>query len=280
MRLGQISWNNAVTAAIFDDHGARPIPEYSLYGLIRRSEKERIPLGPLAHNLAATKHEQAAPMIPIHPVEVWGCGCTYESSSAFRDAEHGTRENFYARIYREPRPGIFFKGNARTCVGPEQPIGIRPESKFTAPEAELAVLLNSNGEILGYTLANDVSAWDIERENPLYLAQSKMYAASCALGPAIVTPDEIDDPYQVEISCTITRREETIFSGQASTASLHRKIEQMIDYLCRSNPIPSGSVLLTGTGIMVGEDAALAPGDVVTIHAAPIGRLSNIAVLV
>jgi 2-dehydro-3-deoxy-D-arabinonate dehydratase len=280
MRLGQIAWNHAINAAIFDDHGTRPIPDHSFYDLIRRSEKERIPLASLARSLATAKHEQAAPLIPIHPQEVWGLGCTYESSSAFRDAEHGTREGFYAHIYREPRPGIFFKGNARTCVGPEQPIGLRPDSKFTAPEAELAVVLGSSGAILGYTLANDVSAWDMERENPLYLAQSKIYAASCAIGPVIVTPDEIPDPYQVEISCTITRCEANIFSGQASTASLHRKIDQMIEYVCRSNPVPCGSVLLTGTGIVVGEDAALAPGDTVTIHAAPIGRLSNIAALV
>ena len=280
MRLGQIAWNNAVTAAVFDDHGARPIPDHSCYDLIRRSEKERIPLEVLARSLAAAKHEQVAPLIPIHPQEIWGLGCTYESSSAFRDAEHGTREGFYAHIYREPRPGIFFKGNARTCAGPQQPIGVRRDSTFTAPEPELAVVLGSAGAILGYTLANDVSAWDIERENPLYLAQSKMYAASSAIGPVIVTPDEIPDPYQVEISCTITRGETVIFSGQASTASLHRKIDQMIEYVFRSNPVPSGSVLLTGTGIVVGEDAALAPGDVVAIDAAPIGRLSNIAVLV
>jgi 2-dehydro-3-deoxy-D-arabinonate dehydratase len=141
-------------------------------------------------------------------------------------------------------------------------------------------VLSSAGAILGYTLANDVSAWDIERENPLYLAQSKMYAGSCAIGPAIVTPDEIPDPYQVEITCTIFRGEETIFSGRASTSALHRKIDQMIDYVFRSNPVPSGSVLLTGTGIVVSEEAALMAGDVVTIDAVPIGRLSNMASLV
>jgi 2-dehydro-3-deoxy-D-arabinonate dehydratase len=280
MRLGQIAWNHAVTAAIFDEHGARPVPDHSFYDLIRRSEKERVPLASLARSLASAKHVQAPPLIPVHPQEVWACGCTYESSSAFRDAEHGTREGFYAHIYTEPRPGIFFKGNARTCVGPDQPIGLRPESKFTAPEAELAVVLSSAGAILGYTLANDVSAWDIERENPLYLAQSKMYAGSCAIGPAIVTPDEIPDPYQVEITCTISRGENTILSGRASTSSLHRKIDQMIDYVFRSNPIPSGSVLLTGTGIIVSEEAALMAGDVVTIDAVPIGRLSNMASLV
>jgi 2-dehydro-3-deoxy-D-arabinonate dehydratase len=280
MRLGQIKWNGAATAAIFEADNARPIPEYTVAGLISRSEKEAVPLTALATKLAATHRERALPLIPVHPKEVWACGCTYESSASFRDAEHGTREGFYAHVYREPRPEIFFKGTARVCVGPRQSIGIRADSRFTAPEPELAVLLGSNGVIVGYTLANDVSAWDIERENPLYLPQSKMYAGACALGPVIVTADELLDPYALQMSCTIERGDQTIFSGEVSTSSLHRKIETLIEYLLRANPVPSGSVLLTGTGIIVTEESALAPGDVVTIRVPEIGELSNTAVAV
>ncbi len=280
MRLGQIWWNNAVTAAIFDPDGARPIPEYSFLGLIARSEKEGVPITALAAMLAATHREGALPQIPLHPREVWACGCTYESSASFRDAEHGTREGFYAHVYREPRPEIFFKGAARVCVGPGQPIGIRPDSRFTAPEPELAVVMGSNGSIVGYTLANDVSAWDIERENPLYLPQSKIYTGACALGPVVVTADELPDPYHLEMTCSIERGDTVVFSGQASTSALHRKIETLIEYLLRSNPVPPGSVLLTGTGIIVPEDAALAAGDVVTIRVPEIGELSNPAALV
>ena len=203
--------------------------------------------------------------MPIHPAEVWACGCTYETSASFRDAEHGTREGMYAYVYRNARPEIFFKGTARVCVGPGQAIGIRADSKFTAPEPELAVVLGSSGDIVGYTLANDVSAWDIERENALYLPQSKMYTACCALGPVIVTADELPDPYNLEMTCTITRGGATLFVGSVSTSRLHRKIETLIEYLLRANPVPAGSVLLTGTGIIVTEEAALAPGDMVTI---------------
>jgi 2-dehydro-3-deoxy-D-arabinonate dehydratase len=275
MRLGQIKWNGATTAAIFAGDSARPIPEYTVTGLISRSEKEGTPLIELAAKLAATHRESAAPLIPVHPKEVWACGCTYESSASFRDAEHGTREGFYAYVYREPRPEIFFKGTARVCVGPGQPIGIRQDSRFTAPEPELAVLLGTNGVIVGYTLANDVSAWDIERENPLYLPQSKIYTGACALGPVIVTIDELRDPYALEMSCTIQRGDQTIFSGQVSTSSLHRRIETLLEYLLRANPVPAGSILLTGTGIIVTEESALAPGDIVTIRVPEIGELSN-----
>jgi len=281
MRLGQIRWNNVVTAAIFEiDGGARPIPNHNLYELICRAEKEALPLPAVASRLAASHREFLPPIIPIQPREVWACGCTYESSASFRDAEHGTREGFYAHVYREARPEIFFKGTARFCVGPGQSIGLRPDARFTAPEPELAVVLGSKGKVLGYTIANDVSAWDIERENPLYLPQSKMYACSCALGPVIVTADELTNPYALHIECEVERNGTTIFSGEVLTSSLSRKIETLIEFLLRANPVPAGSVLLTGTGIIVKEDAALVPGDVVAIRIAEIGELRNTAVLV
>ncbi|MGH9658387.1 MAG: fumarylacetoacetate hydrolase family protein [Bryobacteraceae bacterium] len=273
MRLGQIRFHNAITAAVFDTaDSARPIPGHTVAELIRRAETQSVPLDQLAADLASRHAEPATPLLPIHPVEVWACGCTYEMSASFRDAEHGTREGMYAYVYREPRPEIFFKGTARVCAGPGQPIGLRADSRFTAPEPELAVVLGSRGKILGYTLCNDVSAWDIERENALYLPQSKVYNACCALGPAIVTDA---DPYNLMMTCTITRGGETIFSGQVSTARLHRRLEELTEYLLKANDVPAASVLSTGTGIIVTEEAALAPGDVVTIRVPEIGELSN-----
>jgi 2-dehydro-3-deoxy-D-arabinonate dehydratase len=280
MKLGQIQWNNAVTAAIFEGATARPIPDYTVYDLICRSDKEGVGLASLAGRLAAPGHVPIVPLIPLQPREVWACGCTYESSASFRDAEHGTREGFYAHVYSGARPEVFFKGTSRICSGPGQTIGIRSDSKFTAPEPELALVLAAKGKIVGYTLANDVSAWDIERENPLYLPQSKMYACACALGPQIVTADAIADPYSLQMSCTIERAGKRIFSGEVSTAALHRKFDQLVEFLIRSNPVPAGSVLLTGTGIIVTEESALAPGDVVTIRIAEIGELVSTAVMV
>ena len=130
---------------------------------------------------------------------------------------------------------------------------------------------------MGYTLANDVSAWDIERENALYLPQSKVYTACCALGPVIVTPDELTDPYNLDMSCVITRNGGKTFEGSTSTARLHRKFETLTEYLLRANQVPAGSALLTGTGIIVTEDAKLLAGDTVAIRVAQIGELSNTA---
>ena len=281
MKLGQILRDNTVIAAIFANGKARPIPDYSLYDLVIRADVEKTDLQTLAARLATSHWEEADQVMPILPKEVWATGCTYEMSAAFRDAEHGTREGFYRYVHLpEHRPEVFFKGTARVCVGPNRPIGIRRDSKFTAPEPELAVLLGAKGKVYGYTLANDVSAWDIERENPLYLPQSKTYNGCCSFGPVFVTPDEIADPYALEMTCVVKRGETVTFSGSTSTGKLGRKIETLVEYLFMSNNVPSGSLLLTGTGIIVKEDAALAPGDVVEIRVPEIGTLSNPAVLV
>jgi 2-dehydro-3-deoxy-D-arabinonate dehydratase len=280
MHLGQIKSPGGVIAAVFENGLARPIPGHSMLALIRRSEVEKTPLAKLAASLASRHPEEHTPVLPITPPEVWGCGCTYETSASFRDAEHGTREGMYAYVYREARPEIFFKGTARVCVASGQAIGIRVDSQFTAPEPELAVVLGSNGSIAGFTLANDVSAWDIERENALYLPQSKTYDCCCALGPAMITADALPDPYGLEMSCTITRAGKELFSGSVSTARLHRHVESLLEYLTRANHVPCGTVVLTGTGIIVPREGALAPGDIVAIRVAEIGELTNPAVTV
>src|ERR1017187_6914647 len=180
MRLGQTRVNGAVTAALFEIGGALIIPGHTALDVIAD------PSLALRASLPMTGAESGIPIIPIHPPEVWGCGCTYETSAAFRDAEHGTREGMYAHVYRDARPEVFFKGTPRHCVGTGEAIGMRPDSRFTAPEPELAIVLGPAHSIFGFTLANDVSAWDIERENALYLTQSKVYDRCCALGPMII----------------------------------------------------------------------------------------------
>jgi 2-dehydro-3-deoxy-D-arabinonate dehydratase len=272
MKLAQIKLNSTTCAAIVTPEGARPIPGVTTLDIVHDPALAHSTAEPLATWDAA---------LPIHPPEVWGCGCTYETSAAFRDAEHGTREGMYAHVYRAPRPEVFFKGTARHCAAPGHCIGIRPDSRFTAPEPELAIVLGPGPTypIFGFTLANDVSAWDIERENALYLTQSKIYDRCCALGPVIVTTDAIPDPYNLQMTCTITRNGATLYSGEVNTSKLHRRLETLVEYLTRANRVPAGTVLLTGTGIIVPQEAALAPGDEVSIAVPEIGALTNKVVM-
>src|SRR5262249_15442372 len=169
--------------------------------------------------------------VPLTPPEVWGAGVTYKRSADFR--EEGT--GIYDKVYVAERPELFFKATASRCAGPGEPIGRRRDSTFTATEPELAVVVGLSGAILGYTLANDVSAWDIERLNPLYLPQSKVYRGCFSFGPVIVTADEVRDPYALELVCRVERAGKVVFSGQASTGQLHRRLPDLVDWLRRSN---------------------------------------------
>ena len=212
-------------------------------------------------------------LLPIDPPEVWGCGVTYKRSADMRDED--SEQDIYSRVYHSNRPEIFFKGTKARCAGPNDFIGIRSDSKLTATEPELAYILGADGEIVGYTICNDVSAWDIERENPLYLPPSKIFYGCCALGPMFVTPSEIDDPYNLNIRCTIIRGGELIYEGDVNTSQINWKFEELTEFLCRDNPIPIGTVVSTGTGIIVPNELPLAPADVVQIEIDGLGKLSN-----
>lgn len=215
--------------------------------------------------------------IPINPPEVWACGVTYKKSAEFRDEDTQTSKGIYDHVYFAERPELFFKGRAGHCTGTNDFIGLRSDSKFTAVEPELAVLIDQKMKVLGYMVANDVSAWDIERENPLYLPQSKIFRGCCALGPVLVTADEIKDPYALKVSCTTRRGGHVLFSGETTVGMMKRRIDELIGFLFRSNTVPAGTVLLTGTGIIQTEEAALAESDVVEITVPEIGTLRNVA---
>jgi 2-dehydro-3-deoxy-D-arabinonate dehydratase len=214
-------------------------------------------------------------LAPIAPPEVWGAGVTYRRSAEFRDAETNTPQGIYDRVYYGPRPELFFKGTDKHCVGSNGAVSIRSDSSFTAPEPELALVLGSRGDIVGYTLTDDVSAWDIERENPLYLPQSKIFVGCCALGPVLVTADEVADPGTIRLTCTIARNGQEIFRGSASISQMRRSFSELVGFLTRHNPIAAGTVLMTGTGIIVENQHALHEGDVVEIQADAVGRLRN-----
>jgi 2-dehydro-3-deoxy-D-arabinonate dehydratase len=209
--------------------------------------------------------------IPITPPEVWGCGVTYRRSADFREEGLG----IYDRIYEADRPELFYKASASRSVGPHAAIGRRRDSKFTAAEPEVAIVVSDRGAILGYTVANDVSAWDIERDNPLYLPQSKIYTGCFSCGPAIVTPDDIAEPYALELTCKVERGGTIVFSGSASTAQLKRKFPELVTWLLQSNDVPTGTVLSTGTGIIQPIGVGLEPGDVVSIGCPELGTLRN-----
>ncbi len=217
-------------------------------------------------------------LLPVVPPEVWAAGVTYERSREARLAET-TTAGVYDRVYEAERPELFFKATPSRCAGPNAPVGVRADSRWTVPEPELGVVLDGAGGVLGYVLGNDMSARDIEGENPLYLPQTKIYRACCALGPVVLLTDEPVER-RLRLWCRVTRGGRAVFYGETSTSRLRRPIAELVAYLRRANDIPPLAVLLTGTGIVPPDEFACEEGDLIEIGADEIGVLRNPAIRV
>lgn len=222
--------------------------------------------------------EMAKLLAPIDgETEVWAAGVTYERSEVARREESETPD-IYAKVYKAERPELFFKANARRVVGPNGNIAVRADSGWDVPEPELAVVINTYGEIVGYCIANDVSSRSIEGENPLYLPQAKVYAGSCALGPGITPAWEIADAYTLGIHMSIDRAGREFWKGETNTGELHRKLDELVAYLYREDEFPDGAILCTGTALVPEHPFTLEAGDVVHIGIDGLGSLSNAVV--
>jgi 2-dehydro-3-deoxy-D-arabinonate dehydratase len=211
---------------------------------------------------------------PIDWQEVWCAGVTYLRS---RDArmEESQSKSVYDQVYEADRPELFFKGMRFRVAGPGQEIAIRGDSTWDVPEPECALVINSAGEIVGYTIGNDVSSRSIEGENPLYLPQAKVYDKAAALGPVIALSNEVDDPNDLSIELVIRRDGEVGFQGTTNTNQLHRTFADLVDYLYRDNTHFHGAILMTGTGIVPPSEFTLEAGDEVSITIDGIGTLTN-----
>jgi 2-dehydro-3-deoxy-D-arabinonate dehydratase len=213
-------------------------------------------------------------LVPIRAAETWAAGVTYERSREARRAE-SKGNDVYDRVYDAERPELFLKdAGSRRTVGPGEPIAARSDAAWTVPEPELAVVLGPGAQPLAVTIGNDVSSRDIEGANPLYLPQAKIYGRACALGPALLVPRDWSDDYEIELRI-LDSEDRPVFEDRTSTASMCRSLSVLVDYLARDNPVPAGSVLLTGTGIVPTDEITLAPGLSVEIRIPGIGVLRN-----
>ena len=225
---------------------------------------------------ALPEFDAASALVPLVGQEVWAAGVTYFRSRDARMAESAEAGggSFYDRVYEAERPELFFKANARTAVGTGEPIGIRSDATWNVPEPELVLLADPRGQLVGYTVGNDVSSRDIEGENPLYLPQAKVYDRSCAIGPGVlVAGDPL--PSTTTISLRILRGEAEAFAGSTTLAELKRSPQELLDYLFRDNSFPAGCYLMTGTGIVPPDGFTLQAGDQVAIAIDAVGEMVN-----
>jgi 2-dehydro-3-deoxy-D-arabinonate dehydratase len=205
------------------------------------------------------------PLTPVEPnLEVWGSGVTYLRSRDARKAESAKAADVYQLVYEAERPEIFFKAIGWRVVGTGEKVRIRTDSKWNVPEPELTLVINAHCEIVGYAVGNDMSSRDIEGENPLYLPQAKTYTGSCAVGPGIRLVGA-DDMADLTIQLQIERNAQTVFLGDTSTSKMKRTFQDLADYLFRELEFPHGVFLMTGTGVVPGDDFTLAGGDIIDI---------------
>lgn len=215
-------------------------------------------------------------LAPIVSQEVWAAGVTYFRSRTARmeESKDAGGGSFYDRVYAAERPEIFFKATPQRVANPNQAMHLRGDSKWMVPEPELTLAINSRGEIIGYTVGNDLSCRDIEGENPLYLPQAKCFKLCAALGPAILIQSEPLAP-TTRIHLQIDRAGAAAFEGETTLSQLKRTPAELSGFLFRDNTFPTGTFLMTGTGIVPGDEFTLQSGDIVKITIDGIGTLSN-----
>jgi 2-dehydro-3-deoxy-D-arabinonate dehydratase len=219
-------------------------------------------------------------LAPVERQEVWAAGVTYLRSKTARMEESDFSATAYDKVYAAERPEIFFKSMPEKVVATGEAVGIRRDAKWNVPEPELALVMNSRGQIVGHTIGNDMSSRDIEGENLLYLPQAKVYDRSCALGPWIHLGATEADARGWKIKIEIRRDGKNVFTGETSVSQIKREFAQLAEFLFRSQKFPHGAILLTGTGIVPPDTFTLRESDAIEIEISGIGVLQNHVVTV
>ncbi|MHA4842903.1 fumarylacetoacetate hydrolase family protein [Flavitalea antarctica] len=215
-------------------------------------------------------------MAPVGRQELWACGVTYLRSKIGRQEEskEAGGGDFYAKVYEAERPEVFFKATPNRIVGNNDKVRIRKDSTWDVPEPELTLVVTSSGKIVGYTIGNDMSSRSIEGENPLYLPQAKTYDGCAALGPCIyVTDKPLNSNTTIQLS--ISRNNVNVFEDKIEINQMKRTLQELVSFVFRECSFPYGCLIMTGTGIVPGNDVTLKSGDQIVITIDNIGKLIN-----
>ncbi|MDB5099372.1 MAG: putative Fumarylacetoacetase [Cyanobacteria bacterium RYN_339] len=201
--------------------------------------------------------------------------------------EEHVKTGFAKRGEEIPKPWyeipVYYKGNARTMIGPDAP---SPWPRYTDQldfELELACVIGREGRnipveqaldyVAGYTVMNDLSARDIQRkEMACRLGPAKGKDFATAIGPALVTPDEVGDLSDLP---AIVRVNGEVWS-ESNAGNPYWSFAQMIAHLSQDETIYPGDILGSGTvgrGCGLELDRWIRPGDVVELEIARVGIL-------
>jgi len=243
-----------------------------LYGYLTEIAAEL----PVLTEAMATTHINESLVAPIGKQDVWAAGVTYLRSREARmeeSADSGAAD-LYDKVYAAERPELFFKALPHRVAAHNQHVYIRRDSSWNVPEPEMTLFINSNGNIQGYTIGNDMSSRSIEGENALYLPQAKIYERSAALGPCLYVPEE-PVSLETDIKMNINRNGNEVYNDETTIGRMKRTFPELAGFLYRECDFPHGSFLMTGTCLVPGNDFTLQEGDVVSISIDHIGILVN-----
>jgi len=224
----------------------------------------------------STLVEELLPVIGNNQ-ELWACGVTYLRSKIGRQEESKDAGggDFYGRVYEAERPECFFKSTPHRVAGNKGFVRIRKDSTWDVPEPELTLVVTSSGKIIGYTIGNDMSSRSIEGENPLYLPQAKTYDGCAALGPCILLTEKPIEA-ATNITLTISRNGQIAFKDSIAINQMKRTPEELASFIFRECSFPHGCMIMTGTGIVPGNEFTLKSGDEISITIDKIGELVNV----
>ncbi len=188
-----------------------------------------------------------------------------------------------------PKYPVLFMKNPAALNHPGDPIIINPlcmDPLEVDYEVELAVVIRKAAKnvpadkaldyVLGYTIANDVSArnWQMHAGG-MQWNLGKSFDTFCPLGPELVTTDEIPDPQTLQIKCVLNGK----VMQDANTSDMIFSVAEIIEFLSSIMTLLPGTVILTGTpsgvGFVRNPPVFIKPGDTVKLTIDKIGTLSN-----
>jgi fumarylacetoacetate (FAA) hydrolase family protein len=192
----------------------------------------------------------------------------------------------YLEVGIGPDAEIFTKCQPMASVGFGADVGLHPVSTWNNPEPEVAIVVASDGRIVGATLGNDVNLRDVEGRSALLLGKAKDNNASAALGPFVRLFDadfSIRDVETATVGLRVEGEDGFLLEGASSMSEISRSpAELAAAALGRHHQYPDGMVLYLGTMFVPSKDRE-APGkgfthrggDIVTISSPKLGALVN-----
>lgn len=267
-----VSGSNEPRVGLLQGDGVVPLRYGSMLDLIRASNPQTSPGGDVVPLERLTLQ---AP-IPVPHANLICLGRNY--------AEHAGE---MARSGRDPqsRPTFFAKG-PNTVIGPTADIPAHEDLTSELDwEVELGVILGRRlhrvseadalNYVFGYTVLNDISARDLQYGYGGQFYYGKSLDGSCPMGPSVVTTDEMADPQNLHIFCTVNGEQKQ----EASTADMIYSVAETIALLSRGMTLEPGQIIATGTPSGVGNarnpKETLKPGDEVVSGVREIGTLRN-----